>query len=128
MVTERTWRESWAEMAASPMAFMPEWPPTANLINLVVLDSTGASTDSIVIAGIQRAIQLQSQYNIQVINLSLGRPVFESYTRAIRCARLWKQLGRPASSWWWPPETMAATIRPDTDGYSTITAPETTLM
>src|SRR5581483_11130882 len=32
-----------------------------------------------VIAAIQRAIQLQSQYNIRVINLSLGRPVFESY-------------------------------------------------
>ena len=39
-----------------------------------------ARADSIVISGIQRAIRLQSQYNIQVINLSLGRPIFESYT------------------------------------------------
>jgi len=29
---------------------------------------------------IQRAIQLKSMFNIRVINLSLGRPVFESYT------------------------------------------------
>ena len=37
-------------------------------------------TDSAVIAAIQRAIALKSTYNIRVINLSLGRPVFESYT------------------------------------------------
>ena len=54
--------------------------PNATLINLMVLNSTGAGTDSLVIAAIQRAIQLKSQYNIRVINLSLGRPVFESYT------------------------------------------------
>jgi serine protease AprX len=54
--------------------------PNANIINLRVLDSSGAGTDSQVIAAIQRAIQLKSTYNIRVINLSLGRPVFESYT------------------------------------------------
>jgi serine protease AprX len=54
--------------------------PNANIINLRVLDATGAGTDSQVIAAIQRAIQLKSTYNIRVINLSLGRPVFESYT------------------------------------------------
>lgn len=54
--------------------------PNANIINLRVLDSTGSGTDSTVIAAIQTAIQLKSQYNIGVINLSLGRPVFESYT------------------------------------------------
>ncbi len=53
--------------------------PNANIINLRVLDSTGAGSDSQVIAAIQRAIQLKSTYNIRVINLSLGRPVFESY-------------------------------------------------
>ncbi len=50
-----------------------------NIINLQVLDSNGSSTDSDVIAAIQQAIQLKAQYNIRVINLSLGRPVFESY-------------------------------------------------
>ena len=52
----------------------------ANLINLRVLDGTGAGTDAAVISAIQRAIQLKSTFNIRVINLSLGRKVFESYT------------------------------------------------
>lgn len=51
----------------------------ANLIDLRVLDQFGKGTDSTVIAAIQRAIQIRSQYNIRVINLSLGRQVFESY-------------------------------------------------
>lgn len=51
-----------------------------NLINLRVLDRNGAGTDSQVIAAIDTAIQLKSQYNIRVINLSLGRPIYESYT------------------------------------------------
>ena len=54
--------------------------PNVNIINLRVLDQNGAGTDSQVIAAIQRAIQLKTQYNIRVINLSLGRAVFESYT------------------------------------------------
>jgi serine protease AprX len=54
--------------------------PNANIINLRVLDGNGIGTDSQVIAAIQRAVQLQSTYNIRVINLSLGRNVFESYT------------------------------------------------
>ena len=51
MVTARTWRESWAETAASRGACTPECAPAVNLVNLVVLDNTGSSTDSIVIAG-----------------------------------------------------------------------------
>ena len=51
----------------------------ANLVNLRVLDQNGAGTDSEVIAAIQQAIALKSAYNIRVINLSLGRPVYESY-------------------------------------------------
>jgi serine protease AprX len=53
--------------------------PNAQIINLRVLDQFGVSTDSEVIAAINCAIQLQNTYNIGVINLSLGRPVFESY-------------------------------------------------
>ena len=52
----------------------------AKLINLRVLDQYGSGTDSAVIAAIQQAINLKSTYNIRVINLSLGRPVYESYT------------------------------------------------
>jgi serine protease AprX len=54
--------------------------PNVNLINLQVLDANGNATDSAVISAIETAIQLQSQYNIRVINLSLGRSVYESYT------------------------------------------------
>lgn len=54
--------------------------PNVNIVNLRVLDANGAGTDSLVIAAIQRAIQLKDTYNIRVINLSLGRPVYESYT------------------------------------------------
>ncbi len=53
--------------------------PGAKIVNLRVLDQNGAGTDSAVIAAINRAIALKSQYNIRVINLSLGRPVYESY-------------------------------------------------
>ena len=54
--------------------------PDANIINLRVLDSSGAGTDSAVIAAISRAIALKNTFNIRVINLSLGRPIYESYT------------------------------------------------
>src|SRR6266446_5705362 len=54
--------------------------PNANIINLRALDQNGSATDSTVIAAIEQAITLKSQYNIRVINLSLGRGIFESYT------------------------------------------------
>jgi serine protease AprX len=53
--------------------------PGANIISLKVLDANGASSDAVVIQAIEKAISLQSQYNIKIINLSLGRPVFESF-------------------------------------------------
>ncbi|HEU5412324.1 MAG TPA: S8 family peptidase [Candidatus Angelobacter sp.] len=67
--------------------------PNANIINLRVLDKNGAGTDSQVIAAIQRAIQLKSTYNIRIINLSLGRPVFESASQDPLCQEVeaaWK--------------------------------------
>ncbi len=54
--------------------------PGVNLINLRVLDQNGSGTDSGVIAAIEEAITLKSTYNIRIISMSLGRPVFESYT------------------------------------------------
>ena len=51
-----------------------------NIINLRVLDQNGAGSDSQTIAAIQRAIALKDTYNIRVINLSLGRKVYESYS------------------------------------------------
>jgi len=93
-----------------------------NLINLRVLDQNGGGLDSSVIAAIQRAISLKSKYNIRVINLSLGRPVYESYKLDPLCQAVeaaWKagivvvvaagNEGRNNSA--------------GTDGYGTIAAP-----
>ena len=54
--------------------------PNANILSFRVLDGVGVGTDSTVIAGIQAAISMKDAYNIRVMNISLGRPVFESYT------------------------------------------------
>ena len=52
--------------------------PQANLLDLRVLDVSGVSNDSAVIAAIQTAVSLKSKYNVRIINLSLGRPIYES--------------------------------------------------
>lgn len=67
--------------------------PDAKILNLRVLDAKGAGTDSSVIAAIQTAIALKPIYNIRVINLSLGRGVYESYKHDPLCQaveRAWK--------------------------------------
>ena len=53
--------------------------PNATLLDLRVLDQNGSGTDSAVIVAIDRAIELKDTYNVRVINLSLGRGIFESY-------------------------------------------------
>jgi serine protease AprX len=59
--------------------------PAVNLVDLRALDAFGAGTDSTVIAAIEQAIALQNRYNIQVINLSLGRGIAVSYTQDPLC-------------------------------------------
>src|SRR5690348_978013 len=59
--------------------------PGANIINLRVLDADGSGRESEVIAAIDEAIALKGRYNIRVINLSLGHPVFESYSKDPLC-------------------------------------------
>lgn len=94
--------------------------PNAKIINLRVLDQNGTATDSTVIAAIQKAISLKSTYNIRVINLSLGRGVFENYKLDPLCQAVenaWQQgivvvvaagnFGRYQA----------------TDGYATVTSP-----
>jgi serine protease AprX len=96
--------------------------PNVKIVSLKVLDKNGVGTDSGVIAAIDRAIQLKARYNIRVINLSLGRPVFESYTVDPLCKaveRAWRagivvvvaagNGGRDNSN--------------NNEGYSTITSP-----
>ena len=59
--------------------------PNVNLVDLRALDVNGAGTDSTVIAAIDEAITLKNTYNIRVINLSLGRGIFVSYTQDPLC-------------------------------------------
>jgi serine protease AprX len=59
--------------------------PNANVLDLRVLDANGSSSDSVVIAAIQKAVQLKNRYNVRVINLSLGRPIYEGCTHDPLC-------------------------------------------
>jgi serine protease AprX len=59
--------------------------PGVKLVNFRVLDENGNGTDSAVIAAIDQAIELKNQLNIRAINLSIGRPVYESYTQDPLC-------------------------------------------
>jgi serine protease AprX len=59
--------------------------PGVNLVDLRALDLNGNGSDSTVIAAIQEAITLKSTYNIRVINLSLGRGIWSSYTQDPLC-------------------------------------------
>lgn len=53
--------------------------PSVRLISLKALNDKGAGSDSSVIAAVNRAIQLKDLYGIGVVNMSLGRPIMESY-------------------------------------------------
>src|SRR5437899_6185189 len=96
--------------------------PNANLINLRVLDQNGQGTDSGVISAIQVAINLQGKLHIRVMNLSLGRQVFESYTQDPLCQAVeaaWKKgiVVVVAAGNYGRDNSMG------TGGYATITAP-----
>ena len=60
--------------------------PRSHLANFRVLDAAGKGSDSAVIAAIDRAIELRSQLNIRVLNLSLGRNIVESHSLDPLCA------------------------------------------
>jgi serine protease AprX len=94
--------------------------PGAQIVNLRVLDANGSATDSQVIAAISQAISLKSRYNIRVMNLSLGRAVFESYQLDPLCQAV-------EQAWKSGIVVVAAAgnygrYQP-TDGYATITSP-----
>ena len=59
--------------------------PSANLLNLRVLDDTGKGTVSNVVAAIDWAIANKATYNIRVMNLSLGTGAKDSYTTDPLC-------------------------------------------
>src|SRR5580693_6484340 len=94
--------------------------PGASIVNLRVLDQNGAGTDSLVIAAINEAITLKSRYNIRVINLSLGRAVYETYTLDPLCQAVEKA---------WKSGIVVVVAAGNngrnqpTDGYATVTSP-----
>lgn len=51
--------------------------PEAEIVALKVLDSTGAGTTSTVIAALEWVSANADAYNIRIVNLSVGHPVFE---------------------------------------------------
>jgi serine protease AprX len=61
--------------------------PGAKLINIRVLGADGSGLTSDVIAGIDWAIAHKDEYNIRVMNLSLGHPVMEP-AATDHCAKL----------------------------------------
>ena len=59
--------------------------PNVSFVDLRVLDQNGGGSDSSVIAAIEQAIALKAAYNIRIINLSLGRPVWDYSTNDPLC-------------------------------------------
>jgi serine protease AprX len=53
--------------------------PEASVINLRVLDANGAGRTSNVMTALDWCLKNKDLYNIRVINLSLGHPIYESY-------------------------------------------------
>ena len=96
--------------------------PAVSLVDLRALDENGVGSDSTVIAAIQEAISLENKYNIQVINLSLGRGIAESYSQDPLCQAV-------ESAWQAGIVVVVAAgnygrLSVDgSDGYGTITAP-----
>jgi serine protease AprX len=60
--------------------------PGAQLINVRVLGANGMGLTSDVIAGIDWAVANRTKYNIRILNLSLGHPVFEPSATDPLCA------------------------------------------
>src|SRR5579863_4870859 len=90
--------------------------PHANILDLRVLDQNGASNDSVVIAAIEKAVQLKNQYNVRVINLSLGRQSFESCTQDPLCQAV-------EAAWKAGIVVVVAAGNEGRNGYSTILSP-----
>jgi serine protease AprX len=62
--------------------------PGVKLVNVRVLGANGSGLTSDVIAGLDWTIKNRAKYNIRVINLSLGHPVFESCVTDLLCQKV----------------------------------------
>lgn len=66
--------------------------PNARLVGVKVLDANGGGNVSTLIAALDWCIAHRAEYNIRIINLSVGHPVGESYTTdplCQACERAW---------------------------------------
>src|SRR5580704_4164940 len=90
--------------------------PHVNILDLRVLDQNGASNDSVVIAAIEKAVKLKNQYNVRVINLSLGRPIFEGCSQDPLCQAV-------EAAWKAGIVVVVAAGNEGRNGYSTILSP-----
>jgi serine protease AprX len=59
--------------------------PDVSLLNLRVLNEHGVGATSAVIAAINRAVELRKKCDVQIINISLGHPIMDSYTNEPLC-------------------------------------------
>ena len=97
--------------------------PKARIISLKVLDANGAGLTSDVIEAIQFAVDNRERLKIDIINLSLGHPIYEPsdtdpLVQAVEGAvRARDRRGRA------PPGTTAGTPIPALVGYAGITSP-----
>ena len=65
-----------ASAGVAPQSYMFQGvAPNATIVSLKVLDKTGASSTSTVIAAIEYVVKNQAALGVQVINLSLGHPI-----------------------------------------------------
>lgn len=94
----------------------------AAIINLRILDKNGVGRDSAAIAAIERAIELKDIYNIRIINLSIGRPVFESYKSDPLCQAV-EAAWRAGIVVVVAAGNFGRNFVPGTEGYGSITAP-----
>jgi len=72
----------------------PGIAPGANLINLRVLDETGTGYVSDAIAAVEWAVTHAAEYNLRVINLSVGHPIGEPFSTdplCLACAAAWER-------------------------------------
>jgi serine protease AprX len=90
--------------------------PNANLLDLRVLDQNGDSNDEAVISAIQTAVNLKLLYNVRVINLSLGREIYESCTLDPLCQAA-------EAAWNSGIVVVAAAGNLGRNGYSTVLSP-----
>ena len=114
--------DGWASATNGEIGPLRGIAPKVRLVDLQVLDENGIGTDSAVIAALERAIELRDVYGIRVINLSLGRPVMESYTLDPLC--------QAVEAAWKAGITVVVAAGndgrggfPGSDGYWTVTAP-----